>query len=372
MYLRAIAFLRANEDLDVGQDGQGRGHPGPVSKLFCHEGLMVGWDAHVRSTSLSVRHAENTREETLPSESATNSGFGGPYEIDRSCGRLAAASCFHEGILSREGPRGHAFRAPRRREDPGSLHGQPTSWMSSGWVGKTGPTSALSTCRRRDPREGTGRAFLRLPGHHRGGLPERQEGRQRGQHVRALAFDAKRHLRTGKNTLRILFTSAENAAVGGSTKASLPRSAYQVPRPVAASQPGPQGPVPRRLGLGSLPHGGGNPREHPRWMRAPTSASTTCTPSRSTPGESASCASPRSARSTRDGEYELSVARRPVRLPRGEACRRAQQAPGRCHREVARSSGGRTGTGSPPLRPEVSLGDAHGYARGSGCAPSSS
>ena len=70
-------------------------------------------------------------------------------------------------------------------------------------------------------------------------------------------FDAKPYLKPGKNILRVVFTSAENAAIAESEKLAGETGAF-LPRQFANPQPDPQGAVPQRLGLGSLPHGGGN------------------------------------------------------------------------------------------------------------------
>ncbi|MGA2378934.1 MAG: sugar-binding domain-containing protein [Spirochaetia bacterium] len=74
-------------------------------------------------------------------------------------------------------------------------------------------------------------------------------------------FDSKRYLRPGKNSLRIVFSSAENAAIAEAKK--LPYPVPHVKNPVQSppSQLDPQGPMPRRLGLGSLSHGVGNTRQ---------------------------------------------------------------------------------------------------------------
>ena len=68
-------------------------------------------------------------------------------------------------------------------------------------------------------------------------------------------FDVKPHLRPGKNSIRIIFHSAEKAAEAAAAEAPLPHPARAVPCPVAAQEPRAQGPVPFRVGLGPLPHG---------------------------------------------------------------------------------------------------------------------
>ena len=102
-------------------------------------------------------------------------------------------------------------------------------------------------------------------------------------------FDAKPFLRPGKNTIRILFRSAEKTALREAARLPYPVPARHVSRPVAAPQSRAQGPVPRGVGLGPLPHGRAASRGTSVSRLPPACASRRSRHSRATGGADAGC-----------------------------------------------------------------------------------